>query len=293
MPSKKMMNRSLISEMEQLVKRMLKLIEEDADSFAKKAEMYYQTRPELISLVEDFYRMYQSLAERYDHVTGELGKNIPSDLQEMDQHVKQMLELIEEDADSFAKKAEIYYRNRPKLTSLVEDFYRKYRSLAERYDHVTGKLRRNIPSDLPEIGGLEELDLRCQSLEEGMRRVQAEKAEMEVVFRSQIEQLRADIADKNDSVEELKKNLDALQLKYDMLMAEKDNLNINIAALAAKVSSKDDQIDEMSKQMHQFQMHQLNMEHVYLIAGAEGTRKLAEELRSKIEELERKVERKQ
>ncbi|KAJ8751489.1 hypothetical protein K2173_016712 [Erythroxylum novogranatense] len=70
-----------LEEMDQSVKRMLKLIEEDGDSFAKKAEMYYQRRPELISHVEEFYRMYRSLAERYDHVTGELRKNIPSDLQ--------------------------------------------------------------------------------------------------------------------------------------------------------------------------------------------------------------------
>ncbi|KAJ0007601.1 hypothetical protein Pint_30666 [Pistacia integerrima] len=67
--------------MDQSVKRMLKLIEEDGDSFAKKAGMYYQKRPELISHVEEFYRMYRFLAERYDHVTGELRKNIPSDLQ--------------------------------------------------------------------------------------------------------------------------------------------------------------------------------------------------------------------
>lgn len=63
------------------MKRMMKLIEEDGDSFAKKAEMYYQKRPELISHVEEFYRMYRSLAERYDHVTGELRKNMPSELQ--------------------------------------------------------------------------------------------------------------------------------------------------------------------------------------------------------------------
>jgi len=67
--------------MDQSVKRMLKLIEEDADSFAKKAEMYYQKRPELVALVEEFYRRYRALAERYDHVTVELRKNIPSDLQ--------------------------------------------------------------------------------------------------------------------------------------------------------------------------------------------------------------------
>ncbi|PON50711.1 Protein Networked (NET), actin-binding (NAB) domain containing protein [Trema orientale] len=75
-----MTKRSLVSEMDKSVKRMLKLIEEDGDSFAKKAEMYYQKRPELISHVEEFYRMYRSLAERYDHVTGELRKNLPSDL---------------------------------------------------------------------------------------------------------------------------------------------------------------------------------------------------------------------
>ncbi|RDX76800.1 Protein NETWORKED 4A [Mucuna pruriens] len=70
-----------LEEMDRSVKRMLKLIEEDADSFAKKAEMYYQKRPELVALVEEFYRVYRALAERYDHVTIELRKNIPSDLQ--------------------------------------------------------------------------------------------------------------------------------------------------------------------------------------------------------------------
>ncbi|KAH9314880.1 hypothetical protein KI387_023507, partial [Taxus chinensis] len=58
----------------------------------------------------------------------------------MDLKVKDMLKLIEEDADSFAKRAEIYFRKRPELVSLVEEFYRAYRALAERYDHITGEL---------------------------------------------------------------------------------------------------------------------------------------------------------
>ncbi|RDX84892.1 Protein NETWORKED 1D, partial [Mucuna pruriens] len=49
---------------------MIKLIEEDADSFARRAEMYYKKRPELMKMVEDFYRAYRALAERYDHATG-------------------------------------------------------------------------------------------------------------------------------------------------------------------------------------------------------------------------------
>ncbi|XP_051142873.1 protein NETWORKED 4B-like [Andrographis paniculata] len=70
-----------LEEMDDLVKRMLKLIEEDADSFAKKAELYFKKRPELVTLVEEFYRMYRALAERYDLVSGELRKTIPADLQ--------------------------------------------------------------------------------------------------------------------------------------------------------------------------------------------------------------------
>ncbi|WOL08470.1 hypothetical protein Cni_G17223 [Canna indica] len=63
-----------LQEMEDLVKRMMKLIEADADSFAKRAELYFKRRPELISFVEDVYRAYRALAERYDHISGELHK---------------------------------------------------------------------------------------------------------------------------------------------------------------------------------------------------------------------------
>ncbi|KAH1159980.1 hypothetical protein AAZX31_11G207400 [Glycine max] len=64
-----------LTEMERNVRQMQKLIEEDGDSFAQKAEMYYKKRPELISLVEEFYRAYKSMAERFDHI------NTPRDLQ--------------------------------------------------------------------------------------------------------------------------------------------------------------------------------------------------------------------
>ncbi|XVF68492.1 hypothetical protein PTKIN_Ptkin11bG0006800 [Pterospermum kingtungense] len=76
--------------MDRSVKQMLKLIEADAESFAKRAEMYYQERPELVSLVEEFHRMYRSLTERYDHLTGELRKNIPSDLQSQGSGISDM-----------------------------------------------------------------------------------------------------------------------------------------------------------------------------------------------------------
>lgn len=36
----------------------------------------------------------------------------------------------------------MYYKKRPELMKLVEEFYRAYRALAERYDHATGALRQ-------------------------------------------------------------------------------------------------------------------------------------------------------
>ncbi|XP_074555714.1 protein NETWORKED 2D-like [Curcuma longa] len=65
---------SNLHEMEEMVKKMLKLIEADADSFAKRAELYFKRRPELIGFVQDAYRAYRALAERYDHISGELHK---------------------------------------------------------------------------------------------------------------------------------------------------------------------------------------------------------------------------
>ena len=65
-------HRFVSTDMDAKVKAMIKVIEEDADSFARRAEMYYKKRPELMKLVEEFYRAYRALAERYDHATVEL-----------------------------------------------------------------------------------------------------------------------------------------------------------------------------------------------------------------------------
>jgi hypothetical protein len=62
------------ADMENRVKIMLKLLGQEADSFGKRAEMYYHTRPEVISHVEQVYRAYRALVERYDHISKELHK---------------------------------------------------------------------------------------------------------------------------------------------------------------------------------------------------------------------------
>ncbi|XP_061367268.1 protein NETWORKED 2D-like [Gastrolobium bilobum] len=61
-----------LQDMEEKVQNVLKLLEEEGDSFAKRAEMYYKRRPELINFVEESFRAYRSLADRYDHISTEL-----------------------------------------------------------------------------------------------------------------------------------------------------------------------------------------------------------------------------
>ncbi|KAK9726193.1 hypothetical protein RND81_05G197100 [Saponaria officinalis] len=77
---------STLSELNEKTKKMLKLVEDDADSFAQRAEMYYKKRPELISMVEDFYRAHRSLAERYDQLKSDRSLRVRSSLRHSASH---------------------------------------------------------------------------------------------------------------------------------------------------------------------------------------------------------------
>lgn len=90
---------------------------------------------------------------------------------ELDEKTKTMLKLIEEDADSFAQRAEMYYRKRPELVNMVEDFYRSYRSLAERCDQLKSDMvnRALVPSGwafpLKDHGSTDKSSEQCESFD--------------------------------------------------------------------------------------------------------------------------------
>ncbi|MCO5609953.1 hypothetical protein L7F22_064188 [Adiantum nelumboides] len=82
------------------------------------------------------------------HICPKNSKWLQENLSEMDSKVSAMLRIIEEDADSFAKRAEMYYKKRPELINLVEEFYRTYRALVERYTYLSREIRQNIAPTL-------------------------------------------------------------------------------------------------------------------------------------------------
>ncbi|RWR77319.1 kinase-interacting protein 1-like protein [Cinnamomum micranthum f. kanehirae] len=75
------------------------------------------------------------------HIRTKQGKWLEQSLEDMEEKVRNILEVIEEDADSFGKRAEMYYKKRPELINFVEESYRAYRALAERYEHISGELQ--------------------------------------------------------------------------------------------------------------------------------------------------------
>lgn len=61
-----------LTDMEEVVAKTLNIINNNGDSFAERAEMYYRKRPELVTFVEEAFRTFRALAERYDHLSKEL-----------------------------------------------------------------------------------------------------------------------------------------------------------------------------------------------------------------------------
>ncbi|KAL5074868.1 hypothetical protein RYX36_013852 [Vicia faba] len=71
----------------------------------------------------------------------------------MEEIVAETLKIIDDSGDSFAQRAEMYYRKRPELINFVGEAFRAYRALAEKYDHLSKELQsanRTIATVFPE-----------------------------------------------------------------------------------------------------------------------------------------------
>ncbi|XP_019175010.1 PREDICTED: protein NETWORKED 2A-like isoform X2 [Ipomoea nil] len=87
------------------------------------------------------------------HIRTKQSKWLDQNIRDMEEKVDYILKIIDGDGDSFARRAEMYYRKRLELLNFVEDTFRNYRALAERYDHLSRDLQtanRTIASVFPE-----------------------------------------------------------------------------------------------------------------------------------------------
>ncbi|TKY74435.1 NETWORKED 2A [Spatholobus suberectus] len=87
------------------------------------------------------------------HIRTKQSKWLEQSLQDMEEVVAETLKIIDDEGESFSQRAEMYYRKRPQLVGYVEEVFRAYRALAERYDHLSKELQsanRTIASVFPE-----------------------------------------------------------------------------------------------------------------------------------------------
>ncbi|KAK7321270.1 hypothetical protein VNO77_31750 [Canavalia gladiata] len=87
------------------------------------------------------------------HIRTKQSKWLDQSIQDMEEKVAETLQVLRDEGDSFAKRAEMYYKKRPELVTFVEESFRAYRALAERYDHLSKELQsanRTIASVFPD-----------------------------------------------------------------------------------------------------------------------------------------------
>ncbi|KAL0540577.1 hypothetical protein IC582_020585 [Cucumis melo] len=124
-----------------------------------------------------------------------------------------------------------------------------------------------------------------------LRQVEAEKAETKALHYSQlsmyqgeISQLKEELSVRSENLADLNRNHDELKLKYDMVMAEKDEASAVVLSLLADKESRESHVHELEGQLKHLQV-----EKTRLIEGSERQNKEIDDLKLRLAELEEEV----
>ncbi|XP_022923535.1 protein NETWORKED 4A-like [Cucurbita moschata] len=124
-----------------------------------------------------------------------------------------------------------------------------------------------------------------------LRQVEADKTEMralhnahETALQREISQLKEELFSRSESLAALNRTHDELKLKYDMLMAEKDDISAMVNTLLADKESRKSQVQELEDHLQILQAEKEG-----LIARSESQNKQIDDLKSKLSELQEEV----
>lgn len=213
--------------MEEKVAYTLKLIEEDGDSFAKRAEMYYKKRPELIIFVEESYRGYRALAERYDHLSTELqnaNNTIASVFPE-----KMPYSVEDEDEDTAPKtQPRAHKGNIPKVPKIPAKEVKTFSSSPSKKLRPSKSTKRPVvKSGLSKSEGVEEID----KLQKQILALQTEREFVKSAYESRL----AKYWEIENQMKEVQEKVCNLQDEFGTgIEIETDNARTLMAASALK-----------------------------------------------------------
>ncbi|KAG2630589.1 hypothetical protein PVAP13_3KG537200 [Panicum virgatum] len=212
------------------------------------------------------------------HISPKNSKWLQENLTDMDSKIKVMIKIIDEDADSFARRAEMYYKRRPELMSLLEELYRAYRALAERYDHAAGDSKKRAKDDQDheklqkEISSLsqenQDLKKKISSVLEKSNKAESEvlslkavladqEAEKEAAFSQcqqssdRLQSLKSEILHTQEEFKRLKEemenglqNLSTAEERFLLLEKANQNLHLELDSLKLASKEKHDELNE-------------------------------------------------
>ncbi|CAL9749270.1 unnamed protein product, partial [Musa acuminata subsp. burmannicoides] len=152
----------------------------------------------------------------------------------MEEKVNSMMKLIEEDADTFGKKAELYFRRRPELMNFVEEIYKAYKALADRYDRVSGELHKanhTIASVFPDQVELAMQDDEDDSSPKAITSIDLIKEHFEIRSESSVVELAEKIDELVDKVISLELTVSSQTAQIKRLRSETDELQEHLRSL--------------------------------------------------------------
>lgn len=137
------------------------------------------------------------------------------------------------------------------------------------------------------------LELKQKVLEEQINQYESEKIEagklheaIKTALLDEIKQLKIELSQQSCVVETLNQNLDANNLKYDSLMAHKDEVLAKVQTLVAELNARDTDKLQMEERIRR-----MSTEHRELLSESENSKKLVEELRLKVHDQDQEMEK--
>ncbi|CAH8311423.1 unnamed protein product [Eruca vesicaria subsp. sativa] len=177
------------------------------------------------------------------HIRTKQSKWLEHNLQDMEEKVHYTLKIINEDGDTFAIRAEMYYRKRPEIVNFVEEAFRSYRALAERYDHLSTELQSAnhmiataFPEHVPEIPK-KEFKSQSLMLRKGHGDIKTSASSSALVISSGL------------SKEEALEEIDKIHKGILVLQTEKEFVRSSYEQAYERYWSLEDEVTEMQKRV--------------------------------------------
>lgn len=259
-----------LSDMDTKVKAMIKLINEDADSFARRAEMYYKKRPELMKQVEEFYRAYRALAERYDQATGALrqahrtiSEVFPNQMpsmdespsstgQEMEPHTPEMPTFSRTPFDSGDHSTSKRNGSHPQETSALSErkSLKQFNDLSQSGENAPravfdGKARKGLSFESPEVKGKQDISNEMINLQQEMSRLLTESQNLKHQMLSESE--RANKAE--NEIQSLKDTVFQLNSEKGTSLPQYNQSTERLSTLESELSKAQADLKKLTDEM--------------------------------------------